>query len=328
MARPATVNTVDGELEIAGLGTTLMHEHILLVEPELDRNYPGWFDEELEVADAHRQLVELKAAGVDTIVDMTVLGLGRNIDLVRRVVAGTGLNVIVATGLYTADELPLFFRRRGPGTLFGGPDPLEEFFVKDIVDGIAGTGVRAGVIKCATGERGLTPDVERILRSAAAAHHRTGVPISTHTDPATRRGLDQQRVLTSEGVDLRHVLIGHCGETEDLDYLTELMEAGSFIGMDRFGMDNIMPTAERCRIVAKLVRRGFASRMILSQDTSCYTVNWDKEARARMIPDWNLAFITTRVLDMLRELGVGEQEIDQMMRTNAAEILAPLPAGA
>ncbi len=96
-------------------------------------------------------------------------------------------------------------------------------FVRDITDGIADTGVKAGILKCATDEPGVTPGVERVLRAVAQAHRATGVPISTHTHARTRRGLEQQRIFAEEGVDLSRVVIGHSGDTTDLDYLEAVM---------------------------------------------------------------------------------------------------------
>jgi phosphotriesterase-related protein len=61
---------------------------------------------------------------------------------------------------------------------------MTEMFVRDIEHGIADTGIKASILKCATDERGVTPGVERVLRAAAAAHRQTGVPISTHTHAA------------------------------------------------------------------------------------------------------------------------------------------------
>ncbi len=319
----SVIPTIDGSVTREQLGAVLMHEHVLLPVPEIAAVYPGAFDPAVRIPDASRKLRDLKAAGVDTIVDMTVLGMGREVELIRQAVENTGLNVVMATGLFTLDELPVYFQRRGPGTVFGGPEPLEELFVRELESGIGDTGVRAAVIKCATGERGLTPDVQRVLRAAAAAHHRTGALISTHADSETRRGVDQQRVLREEGVDLTRLLVGHCGDSTDIGYLTTLMDAGSYVGMDRFGMDNLLPTAERVRVVAELVRLGYASRVVLSHDSNCFTLNWDPDARERMIPDWQLSFIPTRVLGLLREAGVTDDDIDQMMRRNPAALLAP-----
>jgi phosphotriesterase-related protein len=318
----ATVETIDGPRPVEGLGVTLMHEHIVTIDPEIDANYPGWWDESTGVPAAQQKLARLKSLGVDTIVDLTVLGLGRNVELVRRIVQPTGLNVIVATGIYVTDELPLFFRRRGPGTVNGGPEILEGLFTNDITTGIARTGIRAGILKCVTDERGLTPDVERALRATARVHRRTGVPISTHTHAPTCRGRDQQRLFKDEGVDLTRVIIGHCGDTTDLNYLIGLMEQGSYVGMDRFGMDNILSTRDRVATVVELVQRGYASRMLLSHDAHCHSLNWDPGVREKALPDWEHGFLFRSVLPALSQAGVSDAEIRQMVQVNPAEIFS------
>ena len=311
-----------GDVAVTELGFTLMHEHLVMIHPEIEANIPDIWDEDREVDRARAALAGLAGLGVRTLVDLTVYGLGRNIGRIQRIAAAGDVHVIVATGAYTMDELPRYFARRGPGTQNGGPDVLEETFVREITEGIAGTGVRAGILKCASDVRGLTPDVERALRATARAHRRTGVPISTHTSALDFGGLDQQRIFAAEGVDLSRVIIGHSGDSTDIGYLTSLMDAGSYVGLDRFGMDSRLPTAERCAVVAELVRRGYASRITLSHDASCFADSWDAEARRRTLPDWHFGFIPGTVIPRLAELGVSEAEVRQMMVTNPAEIFS------
>jgi phosphotriesterase-related protein len=317
----ATVETVRGAIEADDLGPTLMHEHVFVLDLEIETNYPGRWDEDVRRADAIAKLREVSTRGVKTLVDLTVLGLGRYVQRVREVVEQTDLNVVVATGLYTYDDVPMFFRFRGPGKLIEGPDLLEEFFVRDLTDGIADTGIKAGILKCATDQLGLTPGVERVLRAVAHAHRETGAPISTHTHALTKRGLDQQEVFRSEGVDLERVVIGHSGDTTDLDYLRTLMDAGSYIGMDRFGLDLMLSFEERVDTVAKLCALGYAERMVLSHDASCFTHNFDVEAKARLMPNWRYTHVHDEVLPALRERGVTDADIDQMLVTNPRVIL-------
>jgi phosphotriesterase-related protein len=80
-------------------------------------------------------------------------------------------------------------------------------------------------VKCTTDLAGVTDDIERLIRAVARTHMLTDVPIMTHSHAQSERGLDQQRILCEEGVDLSRVLIGHGNETADLDYLTERLEA-------------------------------------------------------------------------------------------------------
>jgi phosphotriesterase-related protein len=316
------VQTVMGPVESDQLGTTLMHEHIIVVNPEIETNYPGGFDEEVEVARAQDRLRELKALGVDTVVDLTVIGLGRDVARVRRIVEPTGLNVIVATGVYTFDELPFFFRNRGPGTVNGGPDILEHSFTTDIVEGIGTTGIRAGILKCVTDRKGLTPDIERLLRANSRVHRATGVPISTHTDAATWRGRDQQLVFRQEGVDLSRVIIGHSGDSTDIGYLTGLMDAGSYIGMDRFGLETFLGNEARIKTVVTLVGLGYAHKMVLSHDASCYSQSYDAGRRQELLPNWYHDNLISKIVPLLREAGVSDRDLHQMLVVNPADIFS------
>ena len=268
------VQTVRGPVATGDLGVTFMHEHVFVLSPEIMANYPeGWGEEEARERTAVEKLNALKAIGVDTIVDPTVIGLGRYIPRIQRVAAQTDLQIVVATGVYTYNDVPMYFHFSGPGTALDGPEPMVDMFVRDITEGIAGTGVKAAILKCATDEPGVTPGVDRVLRAVARAHRATGVPITTHTHAHTRRGLDQQRVFAEEGVDLGRVIIGHSGDTTDLDYLEELIAAGSYIGMDRFGIDNILSFEDRVDTVVKMCARGHAGNMVLAHDASCY-IDW------------------------------------------------------
>ena len=184
-----------------------MHEHIFVLTAEVQQNYPDeWGDEDVRVGDAVDKLRALAASGVRTIVDPTVVGLGRYIPRIQRVVEQVpDLNVVVATGCYTYHDVPFFFHYRTPdvGRLLGRqePEPMVPMFVADITEGIAGTGVRAGMLKCAIDRDGLTPGVERVMRAVARTHLATGCPITVHTHPGTERGLDVRRVMADEGVD-------------------------------------------------------------------------------------------------------------------------------
>ncbi|MGH7735546.1 MAG: phosphotriesterase family protein, partial [Gemmatimonadales bacterium] len=257
------VNTVRGPVDASALGRVLMHEHVFVLSPEIAMNWPTGWDRGAKVAEAVERLTELHEAGIGTIVDLTVPGLGRDIELVQEVAEQIPLHIVVATGYYTYDVLPHFFDMRG-AAMRGGTDILDEFFLHDITEGIAGTGVRPGILKCATDHQGLTGPVERVLRAAARVHRQTGVPISTHTDARTQRGLDQQRVFAEEGVDPGRVVIGHSGDSTDLEYLGGLLDAGFTLGMDRFGVDAYCSTADRVATVAALCAAGRAGQLVLS----------------------------------------------------------------
>jgi phosphotriesterase-related protein len=325
-AAAASVATVRGPVPPGALGTTLMHEHVFILNAEMQQNRTDW-DEDERIADAVGKLNEAAALGVETIVDVTVLGLGRYVPRLQRIAGATPVNIVVATGVYTYGDVPFWFYERRPRRGRPETDPMVEFFVRDITEGISETGVRAGTLKCATGERGLTPDVERILRAVAHAHRRTGVPITTHSVAALRNGLDQQRVFAEEGVDLAHVIIGHSGDTDDLDYLRELMDAGSTIGMDRFGIEPLLSLERRVATVAALCREGYADRMVLSHDAACWLDWFDPdrgEALREALPNWHYRHISEAVLPALNKLGVGPTEIETMLVANPRRLLTPV----
>ncbi|MGD0320943.1 MAG: phosphotriesterase-related protein [Acidimicrobiales bacterium] len=320
------VNTVRGPVHADMLGPTLMHEHVFVLSTEVAANWPTGWHREARVAQAVDRLEELAGAGINTIVDQTVVGLGRDIELVQQVADQVDLNIVVATGLYTYNDLPHYFDFRDAQFNPSGIDALEEFFLRDIEDGIAGSGVRPGILKCCTDEPGLTPGVERVLRAVAHVHRQTGLPISTHTHAATRRGRDQQRVFSEEGVDLSRVVIGHSGDSTDLDYLEELANAGSTLGMDRFGLDTYCPTAQRVDTVAKMCERGFAPQLVLSHDTACHFDWFEDEFIMQAQPNWHFLHISRDVLPMLRLRGIDDEQIRTMLVDNPRKLLDhPLP---
>jgi phosphotriesterase-related protein len=298
-----------------------MHEHVFVLDAEILQNYPeDWGDDDQRIASAVDRLNELKSRGVDAIVDLTVIGLGRYIPRIERVAAQTKIHIIVATGIYTYSDLPFYFHFRGPGTVLGGPELIADMFVRDITVGIADTGVKAGILKCATDAPGLTKDVERILRATAQAHRRTGVPISTHTHARKRVGLDQQRIFREEGVDLTRVVIGHSGDTTDLEYLEELIAAGSYIGMDRFGLDSILSFEDRVNTVAVMCERGHAGKMVLSHDAACFN-HWLPERQLpAMLPRWHYLHIHNDVIPALKLRGVTDEHLRTMLVENPLKI--------
>ncbi|OBI76536.1 phosphotriesterase [Mycobacterium sp. E740] len=313
------INTARGAIDATDLGVTLMHEHVFIQSTDITANYPEvWGDEAEREADAVVRLNELKSRGVDSIVDLTVIGMGRYIPRIERIAAQTDINIVVATGVYTYNDVPMFFHFSGPDTPMG--EPMIEMFVRDITTGIAGTGVKAAVLKCATDEPGVTPGVERVLRAVAQAHRETGVPISTHTHAATKRGLDQQRIFAEEGVDLTRVVIGHSGDTTDLDYLEELIGNGSFIGMDRFGVDVFLGFEDRVDTVARMCERGHADQMVLSHDASCF-IDWLPEALVpQTMPNWHYLHIHNDVIPALKDRGVTDEQLTTMLVDNPRRI--------
>ena len=313
------VPTTAGDVDTEDLGVVFMHEHVFIRTESLQWGWPGFggWDEETEVAAARERLAQMHSNGVDTILDMTVPGLGRDPALVARAVEGTGLRVMFATGFYTYEHLPLPFSLRGPGKILDGDDRLlESMFEADLTTGIGETGFRAAVLKIVTDEPGMTPDVERLANAVASVHLRTGAPICTHAHAQSRRGLDQQRVLRDRGVDLGRVMIGHSNETTDLDYLTAIIDNGSYLGWDRCGLPLAVPLDTQIDTLAALCERGYAGRIMLSHDKSSF-MDWFSAAEVDpVLPDWRYTYLHDTVLPGLRDRGVTDDQVEQMLIRN------------
>jgi phosphotriesterase-related protein len=188
--------------------------------------------------------------------------------------------------------------------------------------GIGDTGIRAAVLKLATDAQGMTEDVARLARAIARVHVRTGTVICTHTHAQTQRGLEQQEVFREHGVDLNRVMIGHSNETTDLDYLERLIENGSYVGWDRCGLDIIVPLDAQLDTLAELCRRGYADRLMLSHDKMCFS-DWFKNAETDMVvPNWQYTYIHSGVLPALRERGVTDDQIEQVLVRNPRDFFA------
>jgi len=302
------VPTASGPVQPGELGLVLPHEHLCVTTEGLAQNFPAAWDEARARERAVQKVRAARRHGVDTLVDPTVMGLGRDVGRVRHVVERTGIQVVMATGLYTYRDLPFYFRERPV-------DDMADLFVKDLEEGIQGTDVRAGFLKCATDEPGFSEGVEKTLRALARAHRRTGAPIMTHSHPASRNGLEQQDLLEEEGVDLSRVVIGHSGDTDDLDYLRALADRGSYLGMDRYGLDQILDTARRNATVAALCEEGYADRLHLSHDHAA-TIDWVEGDPDELLPDWSFTHLFEDVLPDLRDRGVTDNQIRTMTREN------------
>ena len=312
----AAIESVSGTLEESDLGLTLAHEHLRTSSETIREQFPHLYDPEEEFQAAVKEVRRAQEHGVKTIVDPACMDIGRDVRLAQRVVKETGIQLIMCTGIYGVHYtyLPHHFQTRDL-------DYVTDAFVHDIEEGIQWTDVKAAFLKCAVDEPGITNDVDRVMRAAARASKRTGRPIMVHTHPGTRRGLEAMDVFDDEGVDPSKVVVAHTGDTDDLDYIEELLGRGPYIGMDRYGLDIILPTEQRNATVIALAQRGYADRMMISQD-ACAFIDWYPPEMRSMVPNWHFTYVFEEILPALREGGVTNDQITTMMEENPARWLA------
>jgi phosphotriesterase-related protein len=303
------INTLKGPVDTSQLGRTLIHEHVTIRTPGIGENWPELWDEDGCTVAAHEKFTALVNRGISTICDLTTADMGRDMHYLQRVAGQSNLNIVLASGVYWM--VPRYWWGRTA-------DQLAEAFVIDITKGIQGTGVKAGIIKLASDHEagGVNELNEKCLRAGARAHRATGVPIATHNNPPTL-GREQQRVFRDEGCDLSRIVIGHVGDTSDTDYLKELMDAGSYVGMDRFGLDMLLSFEERVDTVARLCKDGYGEKILLSHDASC-CLDWmpDRRAVDAALPNWHFNHIPDDVVPALLAKGVTQADVDNMLINN------------
>ena len=315
----ATVETVNGPVDLEELGLTLIHEHFRTTDEATRFQFPHLYDEAAEWESAMSDANAIRGHGVQTVVEPSAMFLHRDAAFSKRVADESGLNVILATGIYTYEHLPQPLLNRTE-------DQLAEIFVHDIKQGIQGTGIKAAFIKCAADEPGVTPNVEKVHRAAARASLQTGRPIMAHSRPASGTGPEQMRIFGEEGVDPSKVQVAHTGDTDDLDYIERLLDTGCWIGMDRYGLDIFLPTEKRQETVLALLEKGHADRMFLSQDW-CSTLDWftpemEEQLKPVAAPNWSMTFLFEQVIPELKERGMTDDQLDQMMVENPRGWLA------
>ena len=314
----AAVETVNGSIDVDQLGLTLIHEHFRAADEGVRFQFPHLYDEQEEWDRALADAQAVKSHGVVTVVEPSALFLTRDAAFSKRVADASGLQVVLATGVYTYDHLPQPLMTRDE-------DGLADIFVYEIENGIQGTGIKPALIKCAADAAGVTPNVEKVHRAVARASNRTGKPIMAHSRPASGTGPEQMRIFIEEGVDPALVQVAHTGDTDDLDYIERLLDTGCFIGLDRYGIDIYLPTENRQVTTLALLERGYADRMFIAQDY-CSTIDWfpreiQEYLKANEVPDWSMTFLFEKVIPELKERGMTEEQVDQMMVENPKQWL-------
>lgn len=312
------VETVRGPVAASELGFTLSHEHVIVGFPGIKQTYPELMDWEGIESGGIEKLSEAHAEGLNTIMDATPFELGRDVEMLRRVSEGSGVNIVTSTGTYV--DIPRLI-------WFTHPDRMAAVYMREIIEGIEGTGIKAGMIKVAANNHELSNAEVMVLRAASRASNETGIPITTHTQPQNRVGEPQWRVFAEERVDPARVCIGHSSDSTEFDYLEGLAREGVFLGMDELpGHQLNEPWREKCDMIKRLIDAGFAGQLMLSHDWSIKKHpddSWgaSEEKHALVNPD-DYAFVGRNVLPYLREQGVDEEAIRLMTVENPRRFLA------
>lgn len=317
-AANGSAQTVLGARDASKLGFTLTHEHVADATGVLSR-WPKDQGGRVEfTAKAVEDLKRVRAAGVATIVDLTTYDVGRDIGFLAEVSRKSGLNMIAATGQRFFP--PQFSHVTMPSRTIEG---LAEFFTWEILQGIDGTGIKAGVIKIGIVGKAATAIEETGLRAGARAAKAADAPIRIHTKSAGRAGENHAVILESEGVDPARVSFDHSDDSGDMDYFLGLVRRGYNLGMDHVhrGLSPAFKPdfARRTDCIRRLVDAGFARNIFLSQDAEfggALLPTDAREWRETIDPPEELLFVTRRLIPHLEQIGVSGDAIHTMTVEN------------
>ena len=321
------VETVTGPIPVDRLGKTLIHEHFIFGYPGFQGDVTlGAFNKEeaLEAAIGIARL--LQSYGVQTVVDPTPNECGRDPLFLRAISDATGLQIICATGYYYEGEgaTPYFKFRQGLGT---AEEDIYQMFITEINEGIAGTGIKPGIIKLASSKDEITEYEKMFFRAAARVQQETGIVILTHTQEGTM-GPEQARMLIEHGADPNKIIIGHmCGNTNP-EYHKEVMDEGVRIGFDRFGIQVLVGAPldqERVATLISLLESGYEDQILLAHDSVNIWLGRPpvmNEQVTKIMENWHPGHIFENILPDLREKGITEQQISKMLEENAVSLFA------
>jgi phosphotriesterase-related protein len=294
----STINSVLGPLDTKDLGFTLMHEHVMCQAFVAD-NYPELFGDGY-MNHIINGVTAAKKGGVDTIIDATTFDLGRDVTRLAEIARRTKVNIIACTGWWM----------NAPEHIAGNsPDLYADLFVREIQQGIAGTGIKAGILKSAADFGGVTATGEIMLRAVARAHRRTLVPIMLHSYAPEQVARRQLAILKEEGVELKRVAVDHVNDTTDFEYLNWLLEQGCYLGMDRYPGLNLSSYA-RTKTLKQLIDDGWIDRLLPSHDLCLVTplTFYPPEVKASIDKDnpYGYLYIKEVVFRQLEDMGVSQ----------------------
>lgn len=247
----------------------------------------------------------------------------------KKILDATGLQIICATGYYYEGEgaTSYFKLRQGLGT---AEEEIYEMFKKEITEGIAGTGIKPGIIKLASSKDEITEYEKMFFSAAARVHQETGIVILTHTQEGTM-GPEQARFLIELGVDPSKIIIGHMCGNLDPSYHKKVLDQGVRIGFDRFGIQVLVGAPfdhERVSTLMILLDDGYEDQILLSHDS---IIVWKgrspvmNEQVQQIMGNWQPAHIFENILPALREKGISEIQLDKMLGSNAVALFNGSP---
>ncbi|MCX6004946.1 MAG: phosphotriesterase-related protein [Chloroflexi bacterium] len=320
------INTVHGPISPDLLGVTLPHEHIVAGYAGFEYDpYTRPYNREKIVNICLRALEPAKKYGLNSLIDATPMDLNRDIDVLKDVSEKMQINIICATGRYTDDMGKwTYLKQRAKSKIGDMKTELYESFMYEITKGIGQSGVKAGVIKVATGLSNISTCEEAMLRAAAQASKETGIPIITHTEGGTM-GPEQTELLLEEGVNPKSIMIGHMCGNPSMQYQLSVLDMGVNISFDRFGIEVFQPDKVRLANLIGLIGIGYTDHIMISQDfIACGFGRGGilPEEERQKVANWSFTNIFRNILPALNHAGITDEQIKRIMVDNPRKLLS------
>jgi 5-phospho-D-xylono-1,4-lactonase len=243
----AEVMTVLGPISATELGVTDAHDHLFLNSPAL----PGQ-----DFGDVDKAVEEVTGAGLNAIVEVTPVGLGRNPAGMRAVSELTGVHIVAATGYHRDAHY-----QAGHWIYGASVEQLAERILTDIREGMEGDPARAGVIKTGASYQHISAAERKRMVAAAIASKETGVSILVHTEVGTC-GHEIIDLLTQEGVAPDRIVLAHLDRNPDLELHREIADRGVWLEYDTVGRIKYRPDSQLLDLIAD----GRQERIMLGLD--------------------------------------------------------------
>ena len=283
-------------------GYTWVHEHLHIDLSGFKNNLDCRLDQYDLIC---QEMKDLRALGVSNIIEMTNRYMGRNPQFMLDLMRDTGINVVACTGYYQDAFFPEHVAAHSV-------EQLAQEMVDEIVIGIDGTELKAGIIaEIGSSEGVITPLEEKVFIAAARAHIETGRPISTHTSFSTM-GVEQLVLLQAHGVDLSRVTVGHCDLKDNLDNILRMIELGAYVQFDTIGKNNYYPDEKRIAMLHAIRDRGLLSHVMLSMDIT-------RRSHLKANGGNGYDYLLTTFIPQLRQSGFSQADVDVMLRDNPSK---------
>ncbi len=312
------VRTLTGDVAPQTLGNTLIHEHLavdwgeMLGRPKIiDFEFDAMRDKMVEKLNAAHAL------GVGAMVECTPIGCGRYVDLFRAVAERTPVKIVCSTGFFHESWCPMH-----PIARAFDIEAMTDLFVREITEGMGDTLIKAGIIKCATGEGRVSDKEEQVLRAAARAHRQTGCPIITHTTGGL--GNEQLDIFASEGVSPSEVIISHVGcEKENwFEYSESLLRRGANISFDRIGEPTFGGDEHWVGLITNAIQKGFLRQIMFSHDAGVLVHGYNEIVNPGVELSGDFTYIPRTFLPKLRAAGIADEQLHIMFAENPQRVLA------